>query len=534
MGILDVFKRDKSSANETRNMQQDVAQSVADTLNAGDFMGESIIDTGVLQIPTVQACIDLIAGSFSQSPLKLYKKDKKGNTVEITNDYRLGLWNYECNEIMTSDELKKHMVRDYFLHGYTYIIPTYKPNSNKILNLYPIPSLFVNNKVKIIENNFRVVDAEIWFTIADWGIYMPNERPPLSQIMQSEMVAVLKNTRNGVDSIGLLRSAWKTFKTALNEMEYTQNMYENASLPVGYLSSDQKLSANVITRMAQSWKQAYGGPANSHKVVILEDGLTYKETSLKPTDLTMDSNRAQSVSDICKLFGVPESLIDVSSNKYGSIEQNNIQFLKYCLQPFLDAVESAINRTMLLEREKEKGLFFKFDTSAITQGTQKDLYDALKSGVEGRVLTINEARTKAGMPVFDRDFMRYGIGDTMYEYAEDRIIATNSKMGVQPQTGSIDIDELTKWNKQQNALNDAKIQLDIAKSYSQIERADAKDGTNNVTSTEDATKVAKEKVTQLKKDNKAKKATTKTTKTTTSRTKKSASNKVKEEDNTSQ
>ena len=64
---------------------------------------------------------------------------------------------------------------------------------------------------------------------------------------------------------------------------------------------------------------------------MLEEGLDYTPVSLKPGDLLLTENRKDTVGDICKLFNIPESLVDVTKIKYGSLEQNNIHFLQYIL-----------------------------------------------------------------------------------------------------------------------------------------------------------------------------------------------------------
>ena len=57
-----------------------------------------------MQIPTVRACVGLIADKISSLPLKLYEKDSK--VTEILNDNRCRLINHDTGDTINGTELK--------------------------------------------------------------------------------------------------------------------------------------------------------------------------------------------------------------------------------------------------------------------------------------------------------------------------------------------------------------------------------------------------------------------------------------------
>jgi len=101
------------------------------------------------------------------------------------------------------------------------------------------------------------------------------------------------------------------------------------------------------------------------------------------------------MSEICILFGVPESLITTAANKYGSIEQNSLHFLKHTLAPIINAFEDGLNLSLLDETEQGE-YFFEFDVEELSRATEKERVESFATAVDGSILTPNEVRQKLG------------------------------------------------------------------------------------------------------------------------------------------
>ena len=102
----------------------------------------------------------------------------------------------------------------------------------------------------------------------------------------------------------------------------------------------------------------YKGKNNVGGLIILEDGLDYQKMTLSPSELGLSSSRTTTGSEICKLFGVPEQIVDSASNTYGSVEAMNIFFLQYSIAPILRVLEESFNRSLLTQKEKDFCRYF--------------------------------------------------------------------------------------------------------------------------------------------------------------------------------
>jgi HK97 family phage portal protein len=288
------------------------------------------------------------------------------------------------------------MVKDYLLQGATYVAKI--EAGNTILELHPLSAKSVVVQ-KRIQNGFRTVGADILVSTSETGATnnVGNNAPV--KFKPYELLIALQNTHDGLTSVGLLKQGQDVFKQALNEMEYTQNLYERGALPLGLLKTSGRLNETQATSLRDSWAKLYGGVKNSAKTVVLQEGMEYQALSMNPVEIQMTETKRGTSSEICKLFNVPESLVSSAASKqYVSIEQNNLHFLKYALAPIIGAFEAAMDRSLLLENEKENGYFFRFDTSELVRSTEKERVDATVAAVQGGIFTINEARAKFDLP----------------------------------------------------------------------------------------------------------------------------------------
>lgn len=377
---------------------------------------KTITEERIMKIPTVQKCMDIICGTISQLPIYLYRENPDGSIDRVYGDNREFLLNNEPNEFENSYNFKKTIVKNYLLYGVNYIVM--ERNDNEISELYNLKNQDVMIE-KFTKDGYKISNANIQLTNENgMRIFKPYE-----------LVIVLKDSSDGLSSKGIIGQGSEIFQLIYGEMEYSKNIFNNGALPTGVLYTDGRLTQSVVDRLRDSWRNLYSGMKNAGKTVILEEGLKYQPVSLNPNDLQLTENRRENISEICKLFNIPESLILSSANKYGSLQQDNIHFLQYCLNPILKAIESAFDKGTLLEKEKREGLFWQFDTSEIVRTTEKDKFETVKVALESGVMSMNEARRLVNLKDIKDDVMKWNLGNILYYPDNGEMVIPN--MGIQ-------------------------------------------------------------------------------------------------------
>lgn len=382
------------------------------------FGGSTKIDEeDALSISAVMASAELISSTIARLNINLTKKGEKGS-IDTVDDSRSFLLNKEPNNLMNATTLKKRIVMDYLFYGNSYLYPEKVRNDVTGIHHLKANQIMVE---KYLRDGF-IEDAIIKYDAGG----KTKEFDPY------ELIIVLKNSDDGVQSEGVLNLNTDLLLLAIEQQKYNNSILQNGALPLATLSSPHKLSDDSFENLKQSWSQVYQGGENAGKTVILEEGLEYKPVSLNPNELDLSSSRKYVLSDIARVFNLPESMINADANKYASNEQNNLHFLQYTLKPIISAIESALDKTLLLEDEKKQGYHFEFDVREVLATTEKEKFEATNVGLKGGILSGNEARTRHGLKVLDDDFMNYSLANIFYDKATGHMIIPNMGITIDP------------------------------------------------------------------------------------------------------
>lgn len=405
MGFWDAFFRE-----ETREEFETEKQSLEERkyyLNI-NMMGLTGIDNDkytaneVLSIPVAKACNDIIVNSIKTLKVELYRHVEDDVSEQIYDDPRLTLLNDSPNLISTGIDLKAQIAQDLVLHGNAYV--AIKRDGNDITELWGLRPQDINID--------RRVEKDSPYIVRDYTIHVTGATHALG--IDDVMIATVGSDDNGLTGKGVIARGERTIELALNEIELSKNIMANGSAPTSVIKLKKSLGDDAQRRLRESWKKLFQGSKNAGKLVILEDDMDYEKISFSPAELGLTASRSKTSTDLCNLFGVPEQMIDASSNTYGSVESMSIRFLQYCISPIINTMETMFNRSLLLEKEKKEGYFFKINTDDVLKSTQEERFSALQTGINAGILSLNEARIKENMPPIPDDFIKLSLGSVMY------------------------------------------------------------------------------------------------------------------------
>lgn len=422
MGLFDWFNGSKQ---EERNLVNYSSNHASGAIFSTFSTSSPVTEDQAMKIPSVVACVELIAGSIAQLPIYLYKENEKGEVERVPGDRRVFLLNSEPNSVLNGYNFKKRIVKDYLFYGVSY---TKKETvRNNVLELYPFDMQNVQ-VTKYLKDGYKF-DADIKLMT-----YGADANGKSRVFKPHEVIMVLRDSEDGITSRGVLQSGSEVLQLALSENEYTTNILKNGALPIGVLQSMNRLSDVAVKRLRLGWESLYSGARNSGKTVILEEGLEYKPISLKPNDLQLVDGKKITIAEIARLFNVPESMLNADANKYASNEMNNLHFLQYTLSPIIHSIESSLDKSLLLEEEKENGYYFRFDTTEMIRTTEKERMEAAAVGLQRGFYSLNETRAKFDMPKLDDDFFMWSLGHVLFNPKSKEMFVPNMQ-------GSSDLDE---------------------------------------------------------------------------------------------
>lgn len=93
--------------------------------------------------------------------------------------------------------------------------------------------------------------------------------------------------------------------------------------------------------------------------------------------------------------------------------------------PILTTIECALNRDLLLEKEK-KSFYFAFDTKEITKGDIKTRFEAYKTALDANLMQIDECRYMEDLEPLGLNFIKLGLQDVLFNPVTKEVYTPNT------------------------------------------------------------------------------------------------------------
>ena len=363
---------------QMREETQELTPHVDDVLLQALLNSETITREKALTLPAVSGAVDMICNAVASMPIKLYKY-KDGKVEEVEKDTRVKMLNGDTGDTLDAFQMKKAMVEDYLLGkgGYCYI----RKNRNEVTGLFYVEDRYIEI-MKTYEPIYK-----------DFQILVMGE-----QYKPYEFVKLLRNTKDGASGVGLTVEISKELETAYQTLLYQLGMVKSGGNKKGFLKAERRLGQDEIDVLKRAWTNMYAN--NSENVVVLNNGLEFQEASNSAVEMQMNESKKTLQDEINNLFHISDDF-DMT--------------FKLAIYPIVKAFETALNRDLLLEKEK-KNHFFELDVKEIIRASLKERYDAYKLAKETGFMTLNEIRRAENMNWIEGlDVVNVGLGAVLYD-----------------------------------------------------------------------------------------------------------------------
>ncbi|UJX47169.1 phage portal protein [Xanthobacter sp. YC-JY1] len=188
---------------------------------------------------------------------------------------------------------------------------------------------------------------------------------------------------------------------ALTLDAHAARLFGNGARPSGVLTVKGKTSPDAIRKIREAWHLAHGG-SNSGKTAIIEGETEYAPLTMTSVDAQFLELTRFQVLQIARAFRVPVTMLqDLERATWSNMEQAGREFLVYCLEPWLRALEGALGRALFTAEERASGLRTVFDRDDLTRADIGARATAYSSLIASRVLSPNEARRWEGLPPYE-------------------------------------------------------------------------------------------------------------------------------------
>lgn len=251
----------------------------------------------------------------------------------------------------------------------------------KLEKMFPLrPDL-----IEIIPGNESIVDHYIFhrggkfYTIAEEDILFVKYFNPLNTLRGLSPISAAKN-----DLI-----------LELGAIAASKNLFEKGMVPSGIISTDKELDDAKWKRYTTAIQEKYGGTVNFGKMLVLGDGMSYKQLSLSSKEMQFMELREWTRDTVSMVYGLPPIfLMNFSSSSVLQNTEIQYKLLWETLKPNLIKVQKIFTAFVLPLVIREKNVRFRFDLSKVA-ALQDDIMKKTKrfeSGFKQAATSPNDFR----------------------------------------------------------------------------------------------------------------------------------------------
>lgn len=353
-----------------------------------------------LEIPAVSAAVNFIAGTIASLPIRLYNSNDEVQTAaEITEDNRLYLLNEESGDTLNPTEIKRAVIRDMLLDGTGYMHIERSGNEVSALR-------YVRDSAVSVEKNSDAIYKTLRMLV-DGRVYNP-----------WDFVILSRNSVDGGKGVSILAENPTLLTSSYMLLQLEKAMSRRGGNKKGFLRTEHRVDEPAMKNIREAWRKLYSN--NGDGMMILQNGLDFKESSSTAVEMQLNQNKVTNAEQIAMLFGLSPDVLSGRAD-----DRTYINSIRTAVLPVVSAFEMALNRALLLEKEKHSK-YFVIDTSELLKADILTRYQAYQIGLAANFLQPDEIRFRENLAPLGLNFIKLGLNDVLYDPKTKQIYTPNT------------------------------------------------------------------------------------------------------------
>lgn len=369
------------------------------TWSRGDA-GIALTGKGLMSYAPIYYAVGRIAGHVGLSRLELRVRDTEGRKSRVAEIGELGVdavVNEKPNELQTAIVWReqKQMEAIIWGNGRTGILRNRMGEPVELIPLNPETTFTV---IIWRENSEGIQLPEKWHITTD-------SKGNRIKIPDRDVLHILGLGGDGLTGWSLIDLAKNSIGAGLAGEKHVNKTYKNNAIPGLVLEAPEGVFVNDADAedFIESFNRFHSGIDKVNRVGLLRHGV--KATTLSQTG--RDSQfieQRRFAREEAALWTLVESMLGVEkSQSYNSLQQRNQAYLQNCLARWLVKWEQECYRKLLRQLDRDRGYFWKFNTSAILRGSLKERLESYDIARKIGLYSQEEIRDFEDLPDIDPD-----------------------------------------------------------------------------------------------------------------------------------
>src|SRR5262249_33134616 len=217
--------------------------------------------------PNVRTCVDFLARNIAQLGYHVFKRGSDTDRKRLAN-HQLAQWIENPNPYATRYRLFERLIADLALYFNAFWL---KVRLLDRIGLVRVPPPLMWPEGGLLPVNFRMMAAGETQTIATTEVVYFNGYNPL----------------NALAGLSPLDTLPRTLEEDLAGMENREAFWRNSSRMEGIIERPKdapRWTPQQKQHWREQWQQRYAGPQGAGTIAVLEDGMSWKQTSWSARD----------------------------------------------------------------------------------------------------------------------------------------------------------------------------------------------------------------------------------------------------------
>lgn len=340
----------------------------------------------------IRTCVDFLSRNIAQLGIGVFRRVSDTDREPLPN-HDVAFWLTHPNGSTTRYRLIESLIADLgiYFNAYWFKVRTIEQGRLRV-RLVRLPPAEMTVYGGLLPSGYR------WTGIS---------REPLDIVPGDLVVFGGYNPfdpKLGLSPIDTLRPLLEEDAAAL---AFRQSFWRNAARMEGVIQRPKdapRWTSDQKREWRKQWMERFAGPENAGMVPVLEDGMTWANTSHSAVDSEYSESRKLSREDCARAYHIPLPLVGILDHAtFSNIKEQHKQLYADTLGPWLEMVQAEIEGSLVPESPDRDGIYVEFNIAEKLKGSFEEQAAALQATVGRPIMTANEGRARLNLPSMKDD-----------------------------------------------------------------------------------------------------------------------------------
>jgi HK97 family phage portal protein len=403
--------------------------SLWNMLGAQTASGENVTPETALTYSAYYNAISLISGTIGALPLHLMQRKEKSKRI-ADDRVMYGVLHDAWNPYMTAMAGRECLVSHVLGWGNGY--------AEKVVNGY--------GELKAL---WPITPNRVRPEMREGGLVYRINMPASADIIlpREKVLHVPGLGFDGFMGYSVAAMARKSIGLGMAMETFGSRFFGEGTHPGVIVEHPTKLSPEAHANLKASLAETHSGLGNSHRLMLLEEGMKFQKIVIDPKDSQFLESRQFNIPEIARWFNLPpHKLKDLTKSSFSNIESEQISFVTDSILPWLVRLEQNFNMQLLSDSDREYSgrgrLYWKHIVEGLLRADAAARGTYYKEMFNIGAMSINEIREKEDMdPVKGGDVHLVPLNMTTLENAG------KPPEPKEPKQGELDLDPVPAKSK---------------------------------------------------------------------------------------